>query len=99
MAVTGYPIRNQGVVWRDIAGEVVIAERDNSTVSILNKTASLIWSLADGTKQVEDMVIAICNRFEVTTEEAWADTEEFCLELLEAGLVSFNGNSPGTQEA
>lgn len=39
------PIRDQDVVWRDIAGEVVIAQRDNSLIRVLNNTASLIWNL------------------------------------------------------
>lgn len=88
MEITGYIIRNEGAVWRDISGEVVIAERDNSTIHVLNKTASLIWTLADGTKQMEDLAAAMCNRFDVTPEQAQAETEEFCKQLLGAGLVS-----------
>lgn len=85
---TGYPIRDKSVVWRDIAGEVVIAERDNGAVHVLNKTGSLIWTLLDGTKPIEELATTICNRFEVTPEQARADTEEFCNQLLKAGLVS-----------
>ena len=88
MVITGYPKRDERVVWRDIAGEVVIAESDANTVHILNGTASLIWTLADGSKQIKDMVTEICNRFEVTPEQARADAEDFCDQLLEAGLVS-----------
>ncbi len=87
MEITGCIIRNEGVVWRDISGEVVIAEKDNSTIHVLNKTASLIWTLADGTKQMEDLATAVCNRFDVTPEQARAETEEFCKQLLGAGLV------------
>ena len=88
MVVMGYPIRNQDVVWRDIAGEVVIAERFSSTVHVLNKTASMIWTLADGTRQPEDIAVAVCSRFDVALEQAQADVEEFCQQLLEAGLLS-----------
>ena len=98
MAVKGYPVRNDNIVWRNVAGEVVIAERDNSKLHVLNGTASLIWSMADGTKQIEDMVTAICNRFEVTPEQAWTDAEEFCDELLGAGLISLNNGFGGFQE-
>ncbi len=88
MAAIVHPIRDERLVWRDIAGEVVIAERDNRTVRALNKTASLIWTLADGTRQTEDIVAEVCTKFEVAPEQARVDVEEFCQQLLEAGLIS-----------
>ena len=88
MAIAGYLVRSDNVVWRDIAGEVVIAERNNSTMHVLNKTAGLIWSLADGTKQVNDIAADISKRFDVSLEQAQADTEEFYDQLLELGLIN-----------
>ena len=88
MNTIGYLTRNEDIIWRDIAGEIVIAERDNRTIRVLNKTASLIWTLADGDKQIEDVAIAVFNRFDVTPEKARADTEEFCQQLLGAGLIT-----------
>jgi hypothetical protein len=88
MANTGYLVRDESVVWRDIAGEVVIAEKNNTTIHVLNRTAGLIWTLADGTRQVEDIAGELCNQFDVTQEEAMADTNEFCRQLIDAGLVS-----------
>ena len=90
MAITGYLVRNKEVIWRDIAGEVVVAERNNNAdnLRVLNRTASLMWTLADGTRQMEDIVTAIWNRFEVTPEQARDDAEEFCRNLLDAGLAS-----------
>ncbi len=93
MGARVHPMRDQRVVWRDIAGEVVIAERDNRTIRVLNKTASLIWALADGTRQAEAIVAEVCNQFEVAPEQARADVEEFCRELLEAGLISMKEGS------
>jgi len=95
MVIAGYPVRDEGVVWRDIAGEVVIAERDNTTVRVLNGTASAVWILADGTRQVEDIIDEICNRFDVTRVEARTDAEEFYRQLLNAGLVSLQDHSLG----
>lgn len=91
MATAGHPVRDKRLVWRDIAGEVVIAESDGRTVHVLNKTASMIWNLADGTRQVKDIVAEVCNRFDVATEQALVDVEEFCQQLLVAGLISMNG--------
>ncbi len=88
MVIAVYPTRDTRFVWRDIAGEVVIAERDNNTVHVLNKTGSLIWALADGTKPAEDIVAEVCSRFDVPPEQARADVEEFCQQLFDAGLLS-----------
>ncbi len=88
MTETVHPVREQRLVWRDIAGEVVIAERDSSTVRVLNKTASLIWALADGTKPTKDIVAEVCNKFEVSPEKARSDVEKFCEQLLDAGLIN-----------
>lgn len=95
MVLAPRPVRAEHLVWRDIAGEVVIAERDNSTVRVLNGTASLIWILADGTRQPEDIAARICSEFEVAPEQARADVDEFCLQLLEAGLISYKDTSQG----
>ena len=93
MTIQGYPVRTGHVVWRDIAGEVVIAERDNSTLHVLNRTASLIWSLADGSRQIADIALEVCRKFEVDLEEAALDVEEFCRQLIEEGLITIEGSS------
>jgi hypothetical protein len=93
MAIKGYLVRDEDVVWRDIAGEIVILGMDNNKLRVLNKTASLIWTLADGSKQFGEMVSEISNRFEVTIEQARTDAEEFCNQLLGAGLVSLKSDT------
>jgi hypothetical protein len=98
MSITGYLIRDDRVVWRDIAGQVVIAERDNSKIRTLNKVASLIWTLADGTKQLDDIVAVICDKFEVDKEQAQADCDEFCNELMSSDLISVNTAVPNGRE-
>lgn len=82
------PTRDSHLVWRDIAGEVVIAQRNNRTVRVLNKTASLIWTLADGTRTMDDIVSELCARFDVSAATAATDTDEFCQELARAGLLA-----------
>jgi hypothetical protein len=99
MGVALYPIRDMHAVWRDITGEVVIAAHNSQTICVLNKTASLIWTLADGTRQVKDIVAEVCSGFEVTPEQARVDVEEFCRQLLEAGLISMNNGSKDALEA
>jgi hypothetical protein len=86
----GYLSRNENLVWRDIAGEVVIADRDNGTIRVLNKTASLFWTLSDGSRNIDDIVSSICQRYEVSEDESRRDSIEFCQQLVEAGLLSIS---------
>jgi len=99
MKTMGYPVRDERVVWRDIAGEVVIAERDNNTVHVLNPTASLIWMLADGTRHTEDIGTMLRDKYNVAPEQASADVSEFCRQLLQAGIISMKNVSSEGQEA
>ena len=99
MGVALCPIRDKHVVWRDITGEVVIAARNSQTICILNKTASLIWTLVDGTRQIENIVAEVCSSFQVTPKQAKVDVEELCQQLLEAGLISMRNGSKEALEA
>lgn len=94
MVATIHPVREEHLVWRDIDGEVVIAEKDSRTVRLLNRTASLIWALSDGTRQTEDIVAEVCRKFEVAPDKARVDVMEFCRQLLDAGLISIKDVSP-----
>lgn len=91
MLPDGYPVRSDGIVWRDIAGEVVIVNQDDGTIRTLNRTASYIWTLADGTRRLIDIADSLSERYEVTREQACADASEFCLQLVEAGLIAVRG--------
>ena len=91
--LSGYPKRCEDNIWRDIGGEVVILDEDGSQVCLLNKTAALIWTLADGTRTMEEIAESVYQRFKVSFQEAVADVQEFSAQLLEAGLVELNGQS------
>jgi hypothetical protein len=81
-----YLVRDKNIAWRDVAGEVVIVPSTYS-VHVLNKTASFIWKLADGTRCLPDIVTEICNRFEVDSGEAYDNAQDFCKQLLEKGYI------------
>ena len=93
MNIAGCPTRNDRVVWQNVGDEVVIAEREGNIIRILNETAAFIWDLADGTTRMEDIIPRVCDRFEVTSEQAMVDVTEFCQELSQAGLISFKNGT------
>ena len=83
----GYIQRRQDNIWQDIGGEVVILDEDGTQVCLLNETAALIWTLADGTRTIAEIAGDLCERFHVSPQEAAADVREFGAQLQEAGLV------------
>lgn len=85
--VTSYLKRCEDFVWRDIGGEVVILNEKGTQVCLLNKTASSIWMLCDGTKALDEIAAHLRDRFDVCPAEALADVQEFADELVGAGLV------------
>ena len=92
--LSGYPKRCEDNIWRDLGDEVVILDEDGTQVCLLNKTASLIWTLADGTRTMEEIAESIYQRFEVSLQEAMADVQEFGDQLLKAGLIELYDQSP-----
>lgn len=80
--------RNERLVWRDVAGEVVILAQDSGAFHVLNGPASLIWTCADGDRDLDEIARALCDKYEVPLDQARSDTEEFCQELVEADLAS-----------
>jgi hypothetical protein len=89
----GYPKRRENNTWRDIGGEVVILDEEGTRVCLLNSTAALIWTLADGTKTIYEIAESVCERFDVGHDEALADVRAFSDQLQEAGLVRVTGVS------
>ena len=75
------------VAFREVDGEVLIVPIRFSTTDItgvyrLNRTASLIWKLFDGHRQLSEIVEEVAERFDVTSEEADGDLRELVADLL-----------------
>lgn len=85
----GYLKRNEDNVWRDIGGEIVILDEEGEQVCLLNKTAAMIWTLADGTKTETDIAAQVCERFDVGVDQALADVQELGAQLLGAELLEY----------
>jgi len=81
-----------GFVLREVAGEhivVPVGERvlDLNGMLTLNATARVLWE-ALATEQTEaDLVTALTDRFEVSSEAAQTDVAAFVAALAERGLL------------
>lgn len=85
--------RSADVVCRQVGGEsVLVPIRHNvgnlDFVYTLSPVAARIWSLLDGTRNVDGILETICDDYDVSRETAAADLRELVDDLNEAGLVA-----------
>ena len=57
-------VKAEDVIWRQIGDEIVIIRDNGLSTHVLNKTASYIWEMCDGTCDVNAITESICERFD-----------------------------------
>ena len=72
-------------------GLVIMAPRDTSTHS-LEDLGAFIWHQFDGNRDLTGILAAILAEYDVAEEQAQADLQKFCDELLEAELIQNAGS-------
>jgi hypothetical protein len=85
-------IKDNQSVTRSIAGETIIVPvrsgaSDLNSIYSLNEVGTSIWQLIDGQRTFEEIVEAISDEYEVTTEQAKMDVFDFLEKLEGEGLV------------
>ena len=80
-------LRAEGLVWRDIDGELVILDVDRSMYLASNGTGTLLWeALAEGTTH-EQLVQLLVTNAEVPVHIATGDVDAFLVQLRERGVL------------
>jgi hypothetical protein len=83
-----YVARSKTIASRIFGGETAIMSAVDSTLFILNEVATEIWLAADGKTPLSDIVKRrICEEFEVNSDEAYSDAEEFVDALARHGIL------------
>ena len=77
----------ENVISRRIGDELVVLGDTADSAHILNKTAAAVWELCDGERGLDDIAGCLCERFEVSFEEARADIEEIIGRLMKVGIL------------
>jgi hypothetical protein len=89
--VTRYIARSPDVAARTIGDELMIMSGRDSSLFSLNETAAALWDAADGATSLESIVDnEICERFDVSREEALADAEALAEELARHGILEIS---------
>ena len=81
-------IKADDIVSRQIGDETVIIMDNGLATHVLNKSAAYIWQLCENTDNIDEITDKICERFDVTTEEANADVRATIDRLMEIGLLT-----------
>ena len=80
-------VQAKDIIWRRIGDDVVVIKDDGLATHILNKTAALIWELCDGKRGINEIASVLCERYNVSPEEARLDTKETIENLTKVGIV------------
>lgn len=79
------------IIWRRIDNEIVIIKDDGLSNHVLNSTAASIWEMCGSGCEVGDIVSGLCERYDVSVDDARADVEDTLARLVEAGLLERAG--------
>lgn len=80
------------VICRQVGTESILVPIKNNVGSLdyiytLSEVAARIWALLDGTHSLDEVIIAICEEYDVTREQAAADVAELVSDLENVSLV------------
>jgi hypothetical protein len=82
-------VQAENIIWRRIGDDVVVIKDDGLATHILNKTAAYIWELCDGKRSIDEIAVNLCERYDVSPEEARTDTRETIENLTKAGIIKY----------
>lgn len=83
---------NPGCPVREIGGGLVIMAPDGETTHSLEDLGAFIYKRLDGKRDLEDVLAAILEEYQVDEDQAREDLASFMAQLVEAGLVVAPGN-------
>ncbi len=85
--MTSGAARVEDAIWHRIGDRVVVIRNDGRATHVLNKTAAFIWDICEDGCGIDEIAKQLCDRFDVSFEEAHADVREIIEELVRAGIM------------
>ncbi len=81
------PKSNPDIIWRVLDDGVVLVSPSAGKVRVLNEVGSFVWQLLDGTRTVAQIEQEIAANFDVGSEKAAFDVNNFLEELAAKDLL------------
>lgn len=84
--------QNPNLILREIYGKNILMPIRNNEASndpiYFNEVAALIWKLSDGAKDPNDLLVSVCQSYNLDTDSAEAAAVEgFINQLIESKLI------------
>ena len=79
--------KSDNLIFREIDGEVVIIANDGSHIHMLNETATLIWNCSERKTSVRQIIMEMCEQYDVDEDSASRDVLETIKSLSEKNLI------------
>ena len=90
--------RGEEVAAKVIDGEAIIINLANGIYYSMDKVGGLIWDLLQVGYDLEEIVVAVTERYAVSREQVQADVQELVEELLRENLVSVSENGASVEK-
>lgn len=84
------PVHDPQVLWRDVAGEMLLLRMDTGQVSVLNGIGGQMWALMDGSRTLGEIVVALQESYDVAPEQLAVDVMAFVQDLLDREMLSWS---------
>jgi len=77
-----------GLVWRQVAGEVVVLDTTTSQYLSVNQSGAVLWPLLSNGCRFEELAAALAQHYGLSPEAAAKDAESFIASLTELGVMA-----------
>jgi hypothetical protein len=82
------PARRESVSEAEVDGELVLLDTTTGALHVLNRTAALVWSELDGSRQVDAIVSELSDVAGAEEERVRQDVISYLEDLEDKGLLS-----------
>lgn len=90
--------RGEEVAAKVIDGEAIIINLANGIYYSMDKVGGLIWDLVQVGYSLEEIIVAVTERYDASREQVQADVQELVEELLRENLVSVSENGASVEK-
>jgi hypothetical protein len=80
-------LRDGGVIWKEVDGETLLLDLATSTYIAVNESGAVLWRLLAEGASTEALAGALTSTFDISSEEATADVDEFVADCRARGYI------------
>ena len=81
------PQHHKACSWTTLDDETVVVHAQQGTVSVLNGLGGRVWSLCDGSLDLETLTERLCEEFDAPADQVRQETGAFLADMISRGLV------------